>query len=332
MEDPFGLEQLVEKHIEGNNIGTAVGLLCDLITHHAKAKCFKKAESLRDRLMELDPMALSEIIRSAEIIEEEKEKARSQDGFEIWADLFKILTTEEGNALYYAMEEGFYAEEQPVYVQGEENANLYFVMEGQVRIQFTQGGREVVLKILRPGEILGEDNFFFDTVCTCDASSFPRARLKYLAKSVLLEWKGKFPALESKLYSYCLKSEKLNDLLARKKFDRRVDKRFSTSGKAVAQLLNAAGSPVGKPFRVDLSDISASGLSCFVRISKKETARLLLGRILKLDLLVQDGEKARPIGQKGTVVAVRSNPFEDYSLHVKFDKRIDGNILNELIS
>jgi hypothetical protein len=39
------------------------------------------------------------------------------------------------------------------------------------------------------------------------------AKVNYLEKKVLQEWKEKFPALEAKLNRYCLKFEKNQDVL-----------------------------------------------------------------------------------------------------------------------
>ncbi len=72
---------------------------------HAKAKDFEKAELLREKLIDLDPLALNEIITSAEIIEQEKKEGMSQDHLTLWADLYQAISKEEGVALYYAMKE-----------------------------------------------------------------------------------------------------------------------------------------------------------------------------------------------------------------------------------
>ena len=62
-------ESLVGSQIAENNKETVVSDLYRLIVTHAKAKDFVKAESLREKLIDIDPMALNEIITSAEIIE-----------------------------------------------------------------------------------------------------------------------------------------------------------------------------------------------------------------------------------------------------------------------
>ena len=68
-------EKLVDVYIEENNQEKAVKLLCELITRYAMENNFIKAEALRDKLYEVAPFALNEIIKAAEIIAEEKRKS-----------------------------------------------------------------------------------------------------------------------------------------------------------------------------------------------------------------------------------------------------------------
>jgi CRP-like cAMP-binding protein len=330
MEDLLKLEQLVDQQLQQNNQEAAVTTLHGLIVRYAKAKNFKKADSLRERLIQIDPLALTEIIASAEIIEREKKDGIAQDHLDVWADLYGSLTTEEGNALYYTMKEVSCYEGEPIYTQGERNSNLYFIKQGQLKMLYSVGGKEVVLKMLRPGDVVGQETFFADSVCTTTVVPVSRVQAGYLEQDVLLEWKAKFPALESKLYGYCLKFEKADDLLTKKGLDRRAEKRFRIDGIAIIQILSTSGTPVGNSFKVGLSDISATGLSCFVRLAKRETGRLLLGRSMKLKLMIATGKDTRSIDQSGTVVAVRSNPFEEHSLHIKFHKLLESSLVTEL--
>jgi CRP-like cAMP-binding protein len=330
MEDLLKLEQLVDQQVQQNDEKAAVTTLHGLIVRYVKAKNFKKADSLRERLIEIAPLALTEIIRSAEIIEQEKKKGIAQDHLDVWADLYGSLTTEEGNALYYAMKEVSCYEEEPIYTQGERNTNLYFIRQGQLKMLYNAGGKEGVLKMLRPGDVVGEETFFADSVCTTTVVPLSRVKASYLEQHVLLEWKAKFPALESKLYGYCLKFEKADALLAKKGLDRRVEKRFRINGKAIIQILNVSGAPVGNPFKVGLSDLSATGISCLVRLAKREAGRLLLGRDMSLKLMIVTGKDTRTISQNGTVVAVRSNPFDEHSLHIKFHKILENSLVSEL--
>ena len=68
-------EKLVEQHIAKGDSDAAVKLLYRMIVQCAEEKNFTKAEQFRERMLEVDPMALNEIISSAEIIEESKSQS-----------------------------------------------------------------------------------------------------------------------------------------------------------------------------------------------------------------------------------------------------------------
>jgi len=73
MTDDFSQkEQMAAQYAAQGKTQHAVKLLFELIVAYAKAKNFPKAEALREKLFEVDAMALNEIIKAAEIIEEEK--------------------------------------------------------------------------------------------------------------------------------------------------------------------------------------------------------------------------------------------------------------------
>jgi len=146
----------------------------------------------------------------------------------------------------------------------------------------------------------------------------------------LQEWKEKFPALESKLYRYCLKFEKSCDLLKKKDLDRRAQRRFRIEGNVSIQILSSSGASVGKPFRGVISDISASGFACRIKLVKKKISQLLLGRKMELKLIIIVNSASRTIGQVGTAVAVNSPPFDDYYLHFKFHQLLDSTLIREI--
>ena len=78
MKDLYRQEQLVDKYISQGNKESAVSLLFKLIVTYAKGKNFSKAEALKDKLFKVNPMALEEILKSGEIIEEEKSELLSR--------------------------------------------------------------------------------------------------------------------------------------------------------------------------------------------------------------------------------------------------------------
>jgi CRP-like cAMP-binding protein len=323
-------EALVDQHVAQNNTEAAVKLLFDLIVNRAKARDFDKAKALWEKLSEVDPMALTEITKSGEMIEEEQRGAIDRNHLDVWSELYGTLTTEETNTLYYAMKEKAYDPDKIISKQGDRDTRLYFIDSGQLKVTSSQEGMEILVDTLGPGRIMGIDTFFANTVCTTSLATLSEVKLHIVDKDVLPEWERVCPSLEPKLHHYCLKFETVDHLLKKKGFNRRSHKRVSISGKGMFQVLDIAGDPVGKAFRGSLSDISVGGLSFFLKISKKETGRLLLGRVLHIRLTLPQGASQHEIDINGRVVAVRSHPFEDYSVHIKFDRALSERIVADL--
>lgn len=323
-------EKMVSQHIAKGDTNAAVKLLFKMIVQTAREKNFTKAENLRERMLEVDPMALDEIISSAEIIEEEKSQALDPIHMQIWAKLYDVLDTEEKNELYYSLKDSVLGINKTVFSQGQLNPNLYFINQGQLKMIYQDKAGDVLLYTLGPGQLAGQENFFSNTVCTTSLVSLSNVNLKYLEKDALLKWKKEFPALEQKLFDFCSVFPNATALLQSKKMDRRALKRVKISGKGLFKLLNRAGEPIGKTFKGALSDISVGGLSFEIRISKEESARLLLGRRLSIALNFTRTAPNIKIDQSGIIVGIYPFPFEDYSIHVKFDKRLDKSVIDAI--
>lgn len=320
----------VDQLVKQNHIEAAVNLLSDLIVKYVKQKDFASAEILKEKLFEVDPMALTEIIKSAEIIEQAKSESVDQDRLDIWRDLYETLSTEESRALFDAMKEGAYDADQTIVKQGEINPKLYFVNQGQLKIVYRQKDKEIFLKNLGPGDIAGQESFFSNTVCTTAIVTLSLVKLNVLGKEILTKWDGEFPALKSKLEKFCLGFEKIQDLLKKKGMDRRSQKRVKISGKALFQLLDASGDPIGNAFTGDLADISAGGLSFIIKTSKEKIGRTLLGRKLNVKFSILTGEFQQKIDKNVTVIGVHYRILNNYSIHMKFDAMLNKKIVEEI--
>ena len=134
MEDAVSQEKLLEKYIKEAKKAPAVKLLTDLIARHAQMNDFSKADALREKLFEVDSLAVAEIVKSAEIIETAKIAAIDQNHRCAWSPLYDQLTKEEAICLYFSMQEANYETEQIIYRQGEINSNLYFINSGETKI------------------------------------------------------------------------------------------------------------------------------------------------------------------------------------------------------
>jgi CRP-like cAMP-binding protein len=326
MADASAQEKLLETYLKENKKDLALDLLFELITQNAKSKNFSKADALREKLFEVDPMALNAIVKSGEIIEAEKIAAVDPVHRDTWAHLYEELTKEETIALYYEMQTATFEAEQIVFRQGEMGSNLYFIYSGRLNMFYHKGNHGILLKTLGPGDIAGEDTFFARSTCTTSLMAHSRVKLNYLEKSVLQNWQSDAPNLMNKLQDYCLNLEPVKDLLQKKELERRAHKRYAISGTAAIQITDKLD---GKVHKAELSDISASGVS-FVMNTSPQSAELLLGCQLNLKFLLPQVSGETRIDQNGSIVGVHRQLFNEYLINVKWDQALSDEIVAKI--
>jgi hypothetical protein len=77
-------EQLVRDLLAKGEQEKGKQCLLEMITEMVRQRMFQEAERLRELLIEIDPMALNDIIRTAEIIENEKISAIDKNHLAAW--------------------------------------------------------------------------------------------------------------------------------------------------------------------------------------------------------------------------------------------------------
>ena len=328
MQDFIDQERLLEKYLQEKNKEAAVELLFDLIEKSATARDFSKAEQLREKLFEVDPLALDRIVKSAEIIETAKIAAIDSVHRDIWSHLYQRLTREEKIALYYGMGKASYETEQIIFRQGEMNSNLYFIDAGRLTMFYHKDKHAILLKTIGPGDIAGEDTFFSNSTCTTSLMADSGVKLNFLEKAVLQKWQDETPLLASKLRDYCAGLKSINDLLQKKELERRAHRRLAVSGDTTLQI---AVQPDNKVFKGDLSDISASGLS-FVMSTSSKAADLLLGKHLSLKLAFRQTFPELRIDRSGSIVGIHHQMFNEYLINVKWEEPLDNDTLDRIIA
>ena len=330
MDDLSEHKKMIEQYLSEDNKEAAVQLLSELIIKLAKNRNFEQAEAMRDRLFELDSMALNEIVKTGEFIETEKNNAIDKAHLDTWSNLYDSLEQVGTNALYYGMQTVEIPAGHMLFKQGDICSRLYFIDTGRLKMFYRQADKAILLKTLGPGDIVGEDTFFFsDAFCTTSVITESPVKLHVLEKDRLAKLNEKTPGLEPKINDYCLKIESVADLLKAKSLERRVKERLNLPGKVIVQNLDDEEKPVEKPFRGELLDISDSGLAFIIKTTQKSTA-MMLGRILNMALSFAELESDLKFQRVGTVVAVNSEPFNEYIIHAEFVKNLDPVVLDEL--
>jgi len=318
MDNPAALEAQAEQYAQDGDSQAAVKCFYDLVGHYARARDFVKAEAMRERLMAVDDMALTEIIKSAEIIEAEKSDAVDPDHLQVFTTFYETLTEEETNAFYFAARAVTLEAGESLFRQGDLNTRLYFILGGQLQLYFSRDGKDTLITLLEQGDVAGQDTFFATTTCTTSLAVQSRAELQVLERDQVTAWKEVLPALEAKLAAFC-RSRDVGQLVLAKGLERRQSRRIRAEGAISAQIMDASNRLLGKPFRGDLADISNAGLSFAIKATDK-SARLLLGRRLKVAANLEIGAKSQRLARTGLTVAVTPLLFGDFTLHLKFDQ------------
>jgi hypothetical protein len=286
----------------------------------AQAKEFKRADELRDKLIETDPMALSEIIKSSEIIEGAKTAGINRDHLAIWARLYDELSEEERNGLYYSMKQYTVPPKKLLLKQGALNYRLFFIDQGKVTIFYPKDGKNILLAQLGRGELLGEYAFATISLCSASAITHTEVQLMCLESSAADGWEEKFPGLYDKLIDFCMKNGRIDEIMTNKRMEKRHYDRYPAKGRVSAVLLTEDGKRSETIFHGDLTDVSMSGACFMIHCPKKSIVKGLLAKHLHVSIswIRKDGPVT--ITTIGKVVRVSFHLYDDYSLHVGFNQ------------
>lgn len=317
-------ENKVKRLISQDKKEEAVKLLFEMIVSCARTKQFQKAETLRQQIMQINSMALKEIIESAEIIETEKAKSIDQDHKNLWATLYNKMSTEEANDFYFSLKKIKIMPGKTIIKQGRINNRLFLIDSGTVQVILEQDNKLLSLKIINYGEIIGSRTFFSISLSTVTMITNEATTFHYLERESLKKLLSKHPGFDRNLESWCKEyiKTKIANILKEKTLERRRHKRYRAAGRVSAYLLNAKGELTQKRFVGELEDISKGGISFSIQQSRKEIARLLLGRPVQLKITSE--KNSHELTQNGLVTGVFNQLFHRYLINFKFNKLISS--------
>ena len=305
----------------------------ELIAKVARLRRFTQAEQLRDWLMEIDALALGDIIRAAEIIEGEKRSAIDQDHLAVWGNLLDIFSTDEFSAFYHALQHRQYRDDDLIMKKGVIQDTLLFINGGRVKLFYRDRDKELLAGIVESGRILGTESFFSPSVWTISAAALGPVDASLLTFDKLKELQELQPGIEGKLRTFCKRYDNVEEIFAKRENDRRRYQRHQTPSYVVAVSIVGDRDADLISARGELVDISQGGGSFTMRIARQENARLLLGRGVRLTL-PEEETNGRSMVFAGMVVAVK--PYlgveYEYAVHVEFDSIISQEEMEQLMA
>ncbi len=324
-------EEQIQVLVRAGESQKAGQLIYDQAIASAKIRDFSVAELLRDRLLEINPMALAEVIQLGDFIEEQKNTSLTSQHLEIWRELYEEMTTDEFNELYYALRQENYHKGDVIVQSGETDNHLYFLNSGYISLNCIVGGKEVFLRRMPPGNVFGAEQFFSPSVWTVTLKALGEIQVHILDHAVLAKISENYPGIEEKLRQYCQQHAQVPELLKMSGDDRREYPRYSVDLPTRNILLDPYGNKGKRVFNGQLFDISKQGLAFTIKISSTNNARLLLGRHIITTIIIGDEELPQ---LNGVIVGVRLHEpiMQDFSVHVKLSKRIDDVSFSKISS
>ncbi|PHR28282.1 MAG: hypothetical protein COA36_06835 [Desulfotalea sp.] len=324
------IEQQIQHHVKKGEHDKASEFIYDQAVSALNKKDYIIAEMLKDRLLEVEPLALSEAIQLGELIEEHKSNLITSHHIEIWSELYAEMTSKEFSTLYYAMRQEDYSKDEYIVKSGETDSNLYFVNSGSLSLSCNVNGQEVFLKRMRPSDILGGAQFFSSSVWTVTLRALSVVQLHVLEQAKWRDVIAEEPGIEAKLQKYCQKFKKIEELLQMSGEDRREYPRHPVCLITKNLLLDPYGKKGKRTFNGELIDVSRTGLAFTVKIANKDNAKILLGRQIITTISVAGKELSSCVG---IIVGVKTHDPEmsDFSVHVKLSKKIDHKSLKKIV-
>lgn len=317
--------------IERGESDLAIKQSYDLVLAWAKKKKFVKAVAWRDKIIQINPMALAEILGSDEVIVLEKASTINYYHQKIWANLYIALTRDEGNAIYGKLKQREFAPGKIIIKQGTINNTLFLVDSGQLKNIFSQNGKEIFLNDIVQGNTAGQDTFFGNATCTATVVTTSPVKLMFLNRPDIQQIELNFPGITKKFKKFCprLESKNYKTLLKNKALERRQNKRHKLAGKIAVQIFDKDKKQIGPTFNGTLDDLSTGGASFFLKGSGKDVGRSLLGRMTALTIK----NEVRPeIVFNGFILGAKFDQKTTYTINLRFFKPYTKAIVDEIVA
>ncbi len=325
-------EKLAFELVDKGQKQEATALLSELVVEAADNNDFAKADSLRQTIIELNPMALTQIINLREILEEKKSRAIDPNHKNAWRKLYKEFSTEEATEFYYSLKTINLKPGKFIIQQGKFNDKLFFINRGTLKTICKSKASEVFLKKISPGEACGLSTFFFISTATTSVITSSRVNLSYITQKSLSNIIKNLSGFDSKLLELCKNLVRINsaDIIEKQAIERRKYQRFPVEGNITANLIGTDGEPSEQPFFGILDDLSRGGACFRIKSSTKEYARSLLGckAVIKL---TPKGDKNKPIEtKKGWIVSLDDHLFNNYSISFRFRTPLSRKLVHKI--
>ena len=114
--------------------------------------------------------------------------------------IFSNLTTEEMLEIASITTDKTFEKGEMIYMAGDSSDNLYVIHKGKVKItRLTESGKEQVIRILGPGEFLGELSLFSSVAMTDNGEAIEKATMCMISGEKLKALMARYPSITFKI-------------------------------------------------------------------------------------------------------------------------------------
>lgn len=324
------VEEQIGAYMEADDEAGARDFIFEQALEGINQKQYNLAEYLKNRLLEIDPFALAEVVKLGDRIEEHRLHAISPQQAELWKELAVCLSDEGFTLLYQNSIQERYHKGELLVAGGDTDRSLFFINAGSVSLSCRSGGLERFLRRVGPGTILGGEQFFDASVWTVTLRALTTVQVMVIGQKAWSIMEKDAPGIGEKLRTFCAKGINIAEMITLGGDDRRGQSRYLLNTKTRHQIANSSGGSMGEWFSGELLDISQGGVAFSCHFSSREKSRQFLGVQLRTSL--EHNGQFSPVFH-GLVVGVRLLEARHclYSVHVKFARKIDGNEFSKIL-
>lgn len=323
--------QKVDALVAEDRIDAAADILDRAVYGFVERKDYWHAQDCYKKLMDINPLALNEIIRVADFIEKSVFEGITSDHMAAWKELYSELTREMAVNFYLGLEEIPLKQGDVLFNQRDLNDKLYFIDSGSIGLYAENKFDKILLATLRPGEMVGLEGFLYNTYCSSTAQAEGPTVVRALKLEDFDNWPDSLMALAHKIRAIAEKQqERVADMIKKTAIQRRRYERYAPSNRVYVEI---AMPDFNKRVRAELLNVSFGGVATMGRLDPS-IFRKILGTVVNLNFITKKEEMESVFNKNfvAEVVGVVPKTNGNYSIHLQFKDILESNELNTLIN
>lgn len=326
-EDIFNqIMQKINALMAEGRIDQAVDLLDRAVYGFVERKDYRHAKDCYNKILAVNPLALSEIIRIGDFIERSVYESIDVEHKTTWTEFYKDLSREVIVDFYTELEVVPLRAGEALFRQRDINDRLFFIDSGNIGLYIETKFAKTLLTILSPGEFVGVEGFLCNSYCSGTAQAESPTVLRALKLSDYQQWPPAFNMLSGKINTMVVKQrERVSAMIKKTDIQRRRHERY-TPHERVSVKVNFPA--FNKNFQTELVNVSLGGAAVLGHIDSA-LFRQLLGSATELNYAAKN-ENVFDKSFKAEVVGVEPKYNHNYSVHLQFKNLLEPSELDTL--